>query len=101
MFGRDIILPAQFKADWESLRAKRHIQINEDNRRENSKHIKCSHDVGDKNLVTDPTCIKRKLGKAKEGLFIVTRAHNNGIVRIQKGAVVETLSLRRIIPFRE
>jgi len=40
VFGRDMILPLQFKADWEQIRTKRQIQINRDNKRENSKRVK-------------------------------------------------------------
>lgn len=101
VFGRDMIMPIQFKADWEKIRVKRQLQINKDNERENKRRIKHNYNVGDKILVTDPISIKRKLDKAKEGPFIVTRVHKNGTVRIQKGAVDETLSLRRIIPFME
>jgi transposase InsO family protein len=101
VFGRDMIMPIQFKADWEKIRVKRQLKINKDNERENKRRIKHNYNVGDKILVTDPISIKRKLDKAKEGPFIVTRVHKNGTARIQKGAVDETLSLRRIIPFME
>jgi len=52
-------------------------------------------------LVTDTTSVSRKLDKTKEGPYVVTRVHDNGTLRIQKGAVDETLSIRRIIPFHE
>ena len=109
VFGRDMILPIQVKPDWEKMRTKRQLSIKKENKRENKRknkrenkrRIKHNYKVGDKILVTDPTSIKRKLDKAKEGPFIGTRAHENGTVRIKKGAVDETLSLRGIVPFAE
>ena len=88
VFGRDMILPAAFAADWESIRAKRQSQKSKDNKRKN-KGVRLDYDysVGDRVLTLDPISKRRKLERATDGPFIVTRVHDNGIVRIQKGAV--------------
>ena len=101
VFGRDMILPLEFKADWEHIRAKRQLQINKDNIRENKNRLDHSYSIGDRVLVLDPISKTRKLERPTDGPFIVTRTHDNGKIRIQKGAVDETLSVRRIIPFRD
>ena len=101
VFGRDMILPTAFTADWESIRAKRQSQIIKDNKRENKGRLDYNYSVGDRILTLDPISKRRKLERTTDGPFIITRVHDNGTARIQKGAVDETLSLRRIIPFNE
>ena len=101
VFGRDVILPLEFKADWEHIRTKRQLQINKDNIRENKNRLDHSYSIGDRVLVLDPISKTRKLERPTDGPFIVTITHDNGKIRIQKGAVDETLSVRRIMPFRE
>ena len=96
-----MILPTAFTADWESIRAKRQSQIIKDNKRENKGRLDYNYSVGDRILTLDPISKRRKLERTTDGPFIITRVHDNGTARIQKGAVDETLSLRRIIPFNE
>lgn len=61
VFGRDMILPIAFKANWEELRARRQKQITIDNERENSKRIAYDYKIGDKVILLDPISKKRKL----------------------------------------
>ena len=101
VFGRDMILPIAFQADWEAIRARRQQQVIKDNVKENKGRLQHDYSIGDKVLVLDPISKKRKLERITDGPFIMTRIHKNGTARIQKGAVDETLSLRRIMPFHE
>jgi len=101
VFGRDMILPIEFKADWEKIRARRQAQTVKDNVKENKSRLDYTHSVGDRVLTVDPISTKRKLERQTAGPFIVTRVHDNGTIRIQKGPVDETINIRRVIPFKE
>lgn len=101
VFGRDMILPLSFQANWEELRAQRQQRINKDNKRENRNRIHHEYKVGDKVLVTDPLSVTRKLKCPTAGPYIVLRVHQNGTARMQRGAVAETLNMRRLRPFYE
>ena len=77
-----MILPLQFKANWEDICAKRQLQIDKDNKRENAKRIKYIYRIGDKVLVTDHTSVLRKLDKIKARPYIITRIYDNSTLRI-------------------
>jgi len=73
VFGRDMVLPISFEADWEAMRAAKQKQIHEDNIKENKKRIRHEYKPGDEILVLDPITKKRKLARPTEGPFVVIR----------------------------
>ena len=100
VFGRNMLLPIQFKADWEAIRARRQELINASNRRENSKRIPHDYAVGDKVSKKRPGILP-KLRRRRDGPYTVTKVYTNGTVQIQKGATSERINIRRISPFIE
>jgi hypothetical protein len=100
VFGRDMILPIQFKADWASIALRKQQIINESNKRENKKRIQHHYNVGDKVLVERPG-IQPKMGAPRDGPFEVVHVSTNGTVRIQRGAVTQRVNIRRLTPYFE
>ena len=100
VFGRNMLLPVQFKADWQAIRARRQKIINENNERENSKRIEHTHKVGDTVSLARPG-ILRKLRSRRDGPHTVEKVYDNGTIGIRKGAVFERVNIRRVQPFYE
>ena len=95
------MLSLAFEAEWDQVLLQKQTQINKYNYEENKSHLDCNHSVGNRALTTDPTSKKLKLERTTDGPFIVTRARDNGTIRIQKEAVDETLNIIRVLPFLE
>ena len=100
VFGRNMLLPIQFKADWESIRARRQTFINKNNERENKNRLDHQYKVGDLVSKFRPGKL-RKLRRRKDGPFRVESVPDNGTIRIRKGAVLETVNVRRVEPYHE
>ncbi|CAB9510525.1 Retrotransposon protein [Seminavis robusta] len=100
IFGRNMLLPVQFKADWEAIRARRQAMINKNNERENSKRIAHTYSIGDMVSKARPG-ILRKLRRKRDGPFTVTHVYTNGTIRIRQGAISERINIRRVQPFSE
>ena len=100
VFGRDMLLPTQFKADWASIALRKQKLINESNARENKKRIQHEYKVGDKVLLERPG-IQPKMGAPRDGPYEVVHVSTNGTVRIQKGAVTQRVNIRRLTPYFE
>lgn len=100
VYGRDMFLPIKFNVDWAELRMKRQAQMSKDNARENSKRVDYKFTIGDKVLLTKPG-ILNKLATPRDGPYTVEQVHNNGTLDISKGAVLDTINIRRCIPYVE
>lgn len=100
VFGRDMLLPTQFKADWASIALRKQKLIDESNARENKKRIQHEYKVGDKVLLERPG-IQPKMSAPRDGPFEVVHVSTNGTVRIQKGAVTQRVNIRRLTPYFE
>jgi transposase InsO family protein len=100
VFGRDMILPLQFKANWAAIHERRSQQILRDNKRENDKRIPHEYKVGDKVTKARPG-IQPKLRQKRDGPFEVIAVYNNGTLRIRQGAVTERVNIRRLMPYTE
>ena len=95
-----MILPISFRADWTRISEKKKRRIDENNARENAKRIRHEYSPGDKILLESPT----KVGKLEDqykGPYEILQVNTNGTVRIQRGAVRETVNIRRITPYHE
>ena len=100
VFGRDMLLPIQFKADWAQIALRKQSRINESNKRENSKRIDHQYKPGDKVLLEKPG-ITPKMVAPRTGPYEVTTVSTNGTVRIRKGAVTHRVNIRRLTPYHE
>ena len=100
VFGRNMLLPMEFKADWEQIRARRQQQMVVNNQRENAKRIDHQYKEGDLVSKIRPG-IQRKLRRKKDGPFKVKKVHANGNVSIKRGSVTERINIRRIEPYTQ
>ena len=100
VFGRDAILNTVFQANWKYIKDREQKLIHKNNIQENSKRIPHTYQVEDKVLI-DLGDVKTKFDPKYEGPYSVVQVNNNGTVRIRKGAVTETVSIRIIHPYNE
>jgi transposase InsO family protein len=100
VFGRDMILPMKFKADWAGIQERRQQQILRDNTRENAKRIPHEYKIGDKVSKTRPGILP-KLRRKRDVPYEVIAVYNNGTLRIRRGAITERVNIRRLAPFTE
>jgi len=95
-----MLLPIPFEPNWKKIRENRQAEINRNNERENRSRIAHDYKVGDKVMYTIPRK-QSKLRKPREGPYTVLRVNNNGTLLIRRGAIDETINIRKIAPFRE
>jgi transposase InsO family protein len=100
IYGRDMLLNTQFKANWANIRKQKQDIINKNNRKENSTRILHLYSVGDQVLLTRPG-IRPKLSTPRTGPHSVLRVHENGTVKIRRGHIEETVNIRRLTPYVE
>jgi transposase InsO family protein len=100
VFGRDMLLPLKFKADWARLRQRKQDIIDQNNIRENSNRKIHDYQIGDKVLLEKPGIVP-KLSAPRTGPHTVTAIYTNGTVRIQRGVVNERVNIRRLTPYHE
>ncbi len=100
-FGRDMIMHTQFVANWNFIRNRQQQRMLQDNKRENRHRIPHEFAIGDMVLVRNDA-IKSKLSKPTfEPFQIVQLSPNNKrIVTILRNGYRETISIRRIIPYK-
>jgi hypothetical protein len=100
VFGRDMLLPIKFKANWAEIKARRQDEIRRNNERENKSRKDHNYNVGDQILLTDSRK-RSKLAPPREGPYLVERVFTNGTILIRRGAISDRVNIRRVIPFFE
>ena len=100
VFGRDMILPIKFHADWALITQRKQNLIDESNIRENKKRIDHTYKKGDQVLLTKPGLL-RKLSTPRTGPYLVQQVFPNGTVTITKGVVTQRVNIRRITPYNQ
>ena len=100
VFGRDMLLPVKFAADWARIRQKRQAEMSRNTQRENRSRLRHTYKVDDKVLLTKPG-INPKLSAPRQGPFKVERVYTNGTIRIRRGAISERVNIRRVTPYFE
>ena len=98
VFGRDMVLPIQFKADWAAILQRKKEQTAKDNARENKNRTPHVYHTGDLVILTRPGILP-KLSTPREGPYKILRVYTNGTVRIQRGIVSQRVNIRRITPY--
>jgi hypothetical protein len=101
VFGKDMVLPITFMADWGAVEEQRQKEMGHNNRIENASRISHDHKVGDKILLKKPGKNLGKLEAPRTGPHTVAAIYTNGTVRIQKGKVNERVNIRRLFPYFE
>ena len=87
VFGRGIILPIKFEADWAFIEKRKQMSRNNSNQQEH------------KMLLTKPGFL-RKMLTPYSGPYIVQHVFSNGTINIQKGAVIR-VNIRRVVPYHK
>ena len=101
VFGRDMILPIKFKANWALIQQRKQAEINRSNAKENKNRLAHQYNVKDKVLLTKPGIVP-KMNDPRTGPFDITKVFDNGTVEIQKGpSVTQTVNIRRLTPYFE
>ena len=100
VFGRDMLLPMTFEANWTRIQQNRQKEINRNNDRENKSRIDHVYSIGDKVLLTKPG-ILRKMSTPQQGPYKVEQVFTNGTIIIRRGPVSERVNIRRVQPYFE
>jgi len=93
-----MILNIQHLADWTAIKAHKQGLIQKNNRIENSKRIPYDYKVGDQVMLENHRA--NKYEQPYKGPYLIQRVNTNGTVCLKMGAVVDTVNIRRIHPFR-
>jgi hypothetical protein len=101
VFGRDMVLPVKFMADWGAIEQQIQKEMGRNNKRESASIISHDYKVGDKILLKKPGKHLRELEAPITGTHMVTTIYTTGTVRIQKGKVNEKVNIRRLFPYFE
>ena len=94
-----MILNVGHIANWDYIKQRKQTLINKNNEKENSKRTPHEYSVGDKVLIKKGT--ENKYETPYEGPYSILKKHDNGTIRLQRGAVEDTVNIRRITPFFE
>ena len=98
VFGRDAMFNIPFTANWPQIRKRKQSLIDKNNQRENKRRRKYEYLVNDKILIE--ARIADKYSKPMwQGPYVVLKVNNNGTLRIQRGAVQETIDIRQVKPY--
>ena len=97
-FGRDMILNTQYLADWTAIKAQKLQLICKNNIIENSKCIPYQYKVGD--MVMLENHCANKYEQPYKGPYLVMQVNTNGTVHLKIGAVMDTINIRCIHPYK-
>ena len=98
VFGRDMLLLIPFRADWSRIKHRKQRLINKGVLRENASRIQHEYKVNDLVLLDKPG-ILRKSVQPRTGPHTVTKIYKNSTLQLQRGAVTERVTLRRLTPY--
>ena len=98
VYGRDMIYPLKYVAEWDILQKRRINAIDSANQKENKSRVDYDYQIGDKILLDDRE-IQRKLNCHTKGPFSVEAVHANGNLTISHGVYTERVNIRRCTPY--
>jgi hypothetical protein len=75
VFGRDMVLPTKFMADWGAIEQQRQKETGPNNKRENASRTNHDYKVGDKILLKKPGKHLSKLEAPRTGPHMVDDLH--------------------------
>ena len=99
VFGRDMIFNIEHIANWEYICASKQKVIQKNNKNENSKRVPHDYSVGDKIMLRIGS--ENKYEQPYSGPHTILHVGKNGTVRLQIGAIIDTVNIRRIEPYKE
>ena len=98
VFERDMILNTQYLADCTVINAHKQQLIGKNNIIENSEHIPHQHKVGDMVMLGNHHA--NKYEQPYKGPHLVTQVNTNGTLHLKIGAVMDTINIRHIHPYK-
>ena len=97
VFGRDMIFNIQHVANWDFIRQNKQCYIDKNNKAENAKRIDYQYKEGDLVLLLRGT--ENKYEAPYKSPYCILHVNDNGTVRLQVGAVKDTVNIRRLMPY--
>ena len=94
-----MIFNIEHQANWEFIKNRKQELIKKNNRIENAKRIAHSYKEGDKVMLKIGT--ENKYEQPYSGPHLIEKVNTNGMVRLQMGAVTDTVNIRSLEPYRE
>lgn len=98
VFGRDMIFNVQHTANWEYIRSRKQKLIKKNNLNENKKRIPHTYSIGDRVMLRKGS--ENKYEQPYSGPHSILQVNTNGTVRLQMGAITDTINIRRIDPYK-
>ena len=92
------MLNVKHTANWEYIRSRKQKLIDKNNRYENAKRKPHTYQVGDRVMLRKGT--ENKYEQPYSGPHSILQVNKNGTVRLQMGAVTDTINIRRIEPYK-
>ena len=100
VFSRDMFMPVNAEIDWEKIRQRKQLKIQQSNIRENSKRILHTYEKGDMITLRKPGAILRTLALPRRGPYKVIKHHENGSIKIELAPnVIDRVNIRRCCPY--
>ena len=100
VFHRDMLLPIPLLVDFELIRERRQVVIDDNNRCANLRRHSHDYQPGNKVLLIRDS--GAKMESTTSGPYTIERVHTNGTVTILRNpGVVERVNIRRIKPFQD
>ena len=99
VFGRDMMLPIKYTANWKLIKERKQQRINDNNKRENKGRIPYNYQEGDLVMVKDDI-LGKKFKVPFQGPFKVLRVFSNGTLRLQMNKIQDTVNIRRCHPYK-
>jgi hypothetical protein len=97
VFGRDMIFNVEHSANWEFIRQNKQKIIAKNNAAENAKRIPHDYSKGDQVMLKIGS--ENKYEQPYSGPHKILEVKTNGTVRLQMGAVTDTVNIRRLDPY--
>ena len=99
VYNQDAILNVKFQANWKFIKERKQKLIALNNKRENSKRIKHTYQIGDKILLQRVK--QSKYGEPDyEGPYTILQVNpDSGTVTFQKKKYSDSVNIRQIIPY--
>jgi hypothetical protein len=98
IFGRDMVVNVQHLTDWTAIKARKQQIIHKNNQIENSKQILHHNQVGDLVMLKNNRANKYEQPHSRP--YHITQVNTNGTVCLKINAVMDTVNIRRIHPFK-
>eukprot|EP00644_Phytophthora_capsici_P010708 jgi/Phyca11/104757/e_gw1.9.811.1 len=99
-FGRDMLFDVKHTTNWDEQYQRKVAQVAKNNKRENDKRREWIYAPGDKVLLRNDAGPQAKMSPLFSGPYEVVAVRTNGTLVLDKGKYMETVHIRRIVPFK-